>query len=281
MEYSFPWNDSPIIEKQYEKPNYMVRLTGNNTGRALIFFSSHGIYFPNTKDEFVKKIENEDYYDWINISKHRVIGKYFEKIIFVRDIYKQWYITGINSSYNTIDKLIGFLKSETADMKITTCGSSAGGYMALLAGLLLNADRIIDSCGQHNLEVYLDDPLISKYKNDFERSKYFDLRKYINGHEQSIYYFYPNQCEDDVIQCKALENTNIKIFSMKGDKHGETIRTICYPFVLTMPRERLDRLQKKYEHIVINRADFFNETVPLHDRILFYYRHFVNLIKKQ
>lgn len=68
----------------------------------MISFSSNGIYYPSTREEFQERIE----------------------------------------------------KQELKDYTITTCGSSAGGYMVALMGAMLNAERIIDSSGQFNLWIH-------------------------------------------------------------------------------------------------------------------------------
>lgn len=271
--YSFPWDNNELVEKKYRENNYIIDETGSDSGKAIVFFSSHGIYFPNSEEAFYEKMIVDDYYDWRNISKHKLIQKYFSKIVFVRDVYKQWYVTGINNKIDSINKLRDFLKKETFGYEVTTCGSSAGGYMALLMGVLLDAERIIDSCGQHDLLLHDFNPLIDKYLNDKSRSRYYRLKPYLQGHEDNIYYFYPAQCDYDIEQSLAVGDSITKRFAMRGTKHGETIRTICFPYVLTMNREKLDFLQKKYEGQDINRADLFKDIVPVKDRIAYYFRY--------
>ena len=77
----FPWNDNEIVYRQYRENNYIIEQTGSNTNNAIVFFSSHGIYFPNSEEVFSDRIISNDYYDWRNISKHKLIRKYFSKII--------------------------------------------------------------------------------------------------------------------------------------------------------------------------------------------------------
>lgn len=270
---NFPWNGSSIVEKKYKENNYEVVLTGSSQNNAIIFFSSHGIYYPNSEQIFVEKMVEEDYYDWRNLAKHKLIINNFAKIIFVRDVYKQWYVTGINERINSIDRLKELLEEETKGYEITTCGSSAGGYIALLMGVLLNASRIIDSCGQHDLSLLKGNPFIDRYNNDVGRSKYYNVKPYLKGKEDSIYYFYPSECQDDIIQSKAIGDAITKRFAMKGAMHGETVRAVCFPYILTMDKDKLDNLQLKYSDQIIDRAVLFKDMIPLKDRVIYYFRY--------
>lgn len=277
---NFPWNGNPVVESKYKENNYEVVLTGSKQKKAIIFFSSHGIYYPNTEQIFVEKMVEEDYYDWRNLARHKLINTHFAKIIFVRDIYKQWYVTGINEKINSIDKLKEFLTKETQGYEVTTCGSSAGGYIALLMGALLNADRIIDSCGQHDLSLLKGNPLLDKYNNDINRSKYYNVTPFLKGREENIYYFYPSECKDDIVQSEAVGDAITKRFAMMGSLHGETVRAICFPYILTMDRNKLDSLYLKYQDRIIDRAVLFKDMIPLKDRLVYYFRYgFRKLIK--
>ena len=41
-------------------------------------------------------------------------------MIFVRDMWKQWYINGINQKIDSVEKVIEFLRTETENMRVTT-----------------------------------------------------------------------------------------------------------------------------------------------------------------
>ncbi len=47
MNAKFPWNNSETVRKEYDKDNILILETGIKSKKALIFFSSNGIYFPN------------------------------------------------------------------------------------------------------------------------------------------------------------------------------------------------------------------------------------------
>jgi len=71
--------------------------------------------------------------------------------IFVKDLSMQWYHNGISEDVNSIHKLKDWLAKYIADEEITEVrfiGSSAGGYAAIMLGLMLNVDSIMSFSGQ-------------------------------------------------------------------------------------------------------------------------------------
>ena len=53
-------------------------------------------------------IVEKNFFEWYNL---RIEKAY--KHIFVRDVFKQWYLSGINQSIDSPERLIEFLKNET------------------------------------------------------------------------------------------------------------------------------------------------------------------------
>ena len=142
MDWGFPWNGNPIVDKQYEEDNYRITETKAKGNKCIIFFSGNGLYFPNDVETFNEKIIEKDRYEWENVANFSKIVKSYKKIIFLRDIYKQWYLRGINAQVNTIDKVVDLLHELTETFEVVTCGNSAGGYMALYMGAQLKASKI-------------------------------------------------------------------------------------------------------------------------------------------
>ena len=178
MNVSFPWNGSELLRREYEKDNYRLIHTGSKTNRAIIFFSGNGLYFPNTEEEFTQKIIINDRYEWENLASNKLIRKYYELIIFVRDVYKQWYVTGINPEHDNVDKTADFLRELTRGYDITTCGASAGGYAAVLFASLLDAERFFSMSGQFSIHHQIDAqgaPFVYNYASDIIRNKYYDI----------------------------------------------------------------------------------------------------------
>lgn len=178
MNVSFPWNGNELLRKEYEKENYRIIHTGSSTKKAIIFFSGNGLYFPNTEEEFTQKVIINDRYEWENLALSKLIRSYYELIIFVRDVYKQWYVTGINSQYDSADKTAEFLKGLTRGFDVTTCGNSAGGYAAVLFASLIGAERFFSFSGQFSImhEVNAKKaPFVYNYATDSARNKYYDI----------------------------------------------------------------------------------------------------------
>ena len=106
-------NDDALIRKVYETTeNFYVENVSSN-GDVYIFFSSHGLYFPTTIDEFQKQVVQGDKYEWVNISKNEQLRAKASKFIFIRDIYKNWCLHGINSRCNSLHDLATLLTKYT------------------------------------------------------------------------------------------------------------------------------------------------------------------------
>jgi hypothetical protein len=133
--------DSNLIKQERQNDNILIN-RNNNGQYAVLYFSSNGLYFPNDEKTFKKIIMQENRFEWTNPS-NRIQKSSIS--IYVRDLYKQWYIKGINSKIDSIEKMVDFFKESTKNKKIITVGSSSGGYAATLFGILLNADYVFNS----------------------------------------------------------------------------------------------------------------------------------------
>lgn len=263
----FPWNGNPLVEDIYEKNNFKIIRTKCKEKNAIVFFSSNGLYSPNTEDEFIEKVVKQDYYDWENVSKNRVIQNFFSKIIFVRDIYCQWYVTGINKNLNSVNKVIDFLRNELDGFQITTCGSSAGGYMATLVGAVLNAERVITSSGQFVLDAQKGGPWVKRYSIDTNINQYYDLRPIMSNIADNVFYLYPAKCDYDSLQNEYVKEVKLHRFAMDESAHGRTIWGCCWPYVLTMKKTQLIKLSNQYSGL-INGKKFYKQVVPVKDRLM-------------
>ncbi len=269
----FPWDQNDLVKTCYDKANHIIvdtkaRPRDDGRKKALIFFSSNGIYYPNNETEFTEKIIKRDYYDWLNIGKHRLIQRYFSRIIYVRDIYKQWYVTGINSRVNSMDKLCDFLKEKTAGYDVTTCGSSSGGYMSALMGSLLNAERIIAASAQFYLLIEgPPGPFVEAIVDDPQKSRYMDIREIVSKSAENLYYFYPARCDKDLMQKALVDDIPIRRFAMDSDKHSRTLIPVCYPYVLTMDRKKLEGLYMRHEGMITDPGLLRREMIPPINRI--------------
>ena len=164
--------------------------------------------------------------------------------IFVRDLKKSWYLYGINDKYNDVPSLAEYLKNLTSGYEIITLGSSAGGFAAILFGILLKADRIYCFSGQFNIEKE-NDPSYSyflKIINSPYSKPYLDLIPLIKNSLVPIYYFYPNASEYDLGQERLVKNCkNVKKFAIQSAEHGVAVSYKSLNFIINAPPEILDR----------------------------------------
>lgn len=115
--------------------DYLIYTNPNSDNTySVIYFSSNGIQFPNNEEKFLIFIKDRNRFEWMKnkISKAK-------KHIFLRDIFRQWYLEGINKDLNSIEKVKDFLEFETRGTMIINVGVSSGGFVAVLFGTLLNA----------------------------------------------------------------------------------------------------------------------------------------------
>ena len=178
-------------------------------------------------------------------------------MIFVRDIYKQWYVSGINSVINNVDSTIEFIRKETANYSVSTCGNLAGGYMAILVGCILGAERVFSFLGQFSCEDQIEKaPLLHKYKSQYSRYKYYNLSSIIKNYEVELYHFYPGMCEWDIQQLSFVSGRDIKFIPMNSNVHGETVSPICYKYLLTSENENLNSLFMNYRKLILKECLF-------------------------
>lgn len=216
-----------LFDKVYSGNNYLIKDNKQNNVEkiAVLYFSSSGIYFPNTEEMFSKAFVENDKYEFLD-SKLKIKA---DKEIYIRDIAKQFYITGISQMCPDMDSLFQLLKKETEGFKVITVGSSAGGYAATLIGYLLNAELIYCFSEYFNLEIVDTETwfYVEKYKNNRSRNKYYKLGNYIKTNKTKLVYFYPTRLSDDVKQAEYLmkyKNDNMAIVGMTSGLHG-----VCVP----------------------------------------------------
>lgn len=276
-----PWQKNNILlEEDYKKQNIKIIEYKNRKQSCLILCSSHAIYYPNTEAEYIKKIRRQDRYEWENITKNNRIRNNFSKIIFIRDIYKQWYVSGVSITLNSIDALVDYLRKEIGGMgNIVTAGNSAGAYAAVLIGVLLNADRIINISGQYSLLPYIDKNfLLQRYQNNINYSKYYNLYTFLQNNKEPILYFFPAKCPDDNYQFALVKHCpNIMSFRINSAQHGTGINAVWYPYLFTGRSKEIDKIYRRYKDKMIEENMFYYDFNSLIIEIL---RFPVRLITK-
>ncbi len=239
-----------IWDKAYSLDNYEIEYTYNkigvqsNTKVCAVYFSSSGIYYPNTDEQLKKSIIIENRYEW---KKHRI--RKACKHIFVRDIAKNFYVIGINKTINSIDVLMDFLKQETNGYEIITVGSSGGAYMAALAGAVLEANVCYTFSCFWNLNRIDYDVwnLVSMYKDDSSRSKYYDISHVFDESCTKVIYVYPalniDEVNNDHIQCQyVIGNNKIISIPIKSKIHGGCMNDYLLDEFINMPVDKFQTL---------------------------------------
>lgn len=263
--------DNKEIYSQYNiLENYQIETVNSTNSFCWIFFTSHGLYFPTTLQNFKKEVLDNDKYEWKGISKDEKIRKKASKFIYVRDIYKNWCLHGINNKIDSIEKLAEFLKELADGKEIITVGSSAGGYMAIALGSLLKAKYIYAFSPQISLLEY-DNFHSVKYLQDYNNNEKFknwlSLKDIIYNYTYGkLFYIYPTRCAEDASQfeqIKEAKNDNLFIFSVKFYKHGTPIYGESVKETLAMHPDKLVKLCNKYIGNEISRNRYLIDTSGL------------------
>lgn len=269
--------DSSVVKDVYTNAtNYHIDYDDSCSEYiCAIYFSSNDIYYPNQEDIFRKRIIEKNFFEWY----HTRIRAH--KHIFLRDVFKQWYLEGINAKLNTPEKVADWLEHETTGYRVVTVGSSAGGYAAVLYGSLLNAERVIAFNAQFSLTSLAEkssitcNPLVFKYR-DTERNKYYQLNTFLCPTIR-YYYFLSIGSAWDMEQCYALFGTHpmppksLHCIKFKTTRHGVPVLKVALEKVLNLSVSSLDTLVGHKHHPVIfamQQAGIFKTSYWLLKRIV-------------
>lgn len=248
--------DIPEMLEVYSScANYEVLDLNLESNLCLIYFSSHNIYFPDTDESFHQKIVEDNRFEW----KRNILNS-ARKVIFVRDIKKQWYLEGISFQINTVETLAELLKKETEGLKVICVGNSAGGFAAILIGCLIKASHVLSFSGQFSLWYLLNaeesrayNPTLVKYQNIAAYSNYYSLIDTIRGSEVPIFYFYPAKSDIDIEQAKLVRSLKeIFVFAFDTKLHGKTCFLANLIDLLRLDLDGLMQLHHKWKGKTVN-----------------------------
>lgn len=246
----FELNDNNLLlDVAYKNCNYRI-LNCLGRGVCFVFCSSNGLYFPNELDVFLEKIVCFDRYEWTHVSTELL--EYVRKIILIRDVRKNFYVTGINDKLNSIDQLIEFLKDECKGYRIITVGSSSGGYLASIVGAKLHAQAVFNFSGQWNLykhnNVIKSYYYLNKYADSEMHNKYFSIGQMVKESGIPVFYFYPQQSEQDIKQAAFVRNIdNIYSLALNSDNHGQGLTAAeSYVKLFLSDIEEIKKLSSSY-----------------------------------
>ena len=246
---TYPQIRESLIEDVYnsETSNILIEDSDFNNDLCCIYFSSNGIFYPETEENYKDYVIEHNKFEWYG---RRMVGVH--RSIFVRDILKNFYVVGINKRYNSVERLYALLKEYSKGYRVITVGSSAGGYASLLFGSLLKAEKVYSFSGQIDLWSYFDFPnkkQLQKYRGVHDYSKYYNSTAAIESSPQTaIIYVTPSRSKEDIHQLKYLERIqrdNIYIIKVKNRQHGITILKDSFESFFSVKEEELRNIQNK------------------------------------
>lgn len=250
--------DIPEMHDVYNgKTNYQILEFNKSSNQCLIYFSSNGLYFPNDPQVFREVIIENDRFEW----KKNILTS-AGKVILLRDVTKQWYWTGINSTINSIEKLAAFLRHQTRGFEVTCIGSSAGGYASTLFGVLLQAHRVFAFSPQFCLTFILSgseakNPTVARLGTLPEFEEYVDLSTLLKKNSTPIFNFYPGHSAQDIAQADCVKNiASVVSFKFESNAHGSTCYPINFLDLFGMGNDALLSLQKHFGTDLIRPIDF-------------------------
>ena len=238
--------DSEIVNHSYHNhPNYIIAFHENVPKEyCIVYFSSNDLYFPNNEVVFTESVLEKNRFEWLG---NRIAYGY--KHIFIRDLKKQWYLQGINSTINNPTKLYEFLKIETKGFKTILLGSSAGGFMAVIMGQLLEVERIYSFNGQFEIKSLLNskeaeqrDPILYRSQELVEVKPYYDCLNFITNPD-SIFYFHSNRSVWDIEQYNHVKHLKINIIKFRTGNHGIPFLRSNLQKVLSFSIEDLNKIK--------------------------------------
>lgn len=231
------WDEQANLKIEYTK-------SLDDSRRCAIYFSSNGIYFPNTERTFLETIVKKDRYEW-----YRTRVKNASKHIFIRDVFKQWYIKGINSKICSQQELLEFLKKETSGYEIITIGSSAGGYASAMFGTYLNASLSLAFSPQISLQKLISEsndrcnPLLYKHASN----GLVNIQGLISGNE-NLFVFYGINSQIDQEDISLVRNIGINQMLFYEKRHGVPFKSFALPTIINMEKDKLKELCTVVHH---------------------------------
>lgn len=265
--------DNQDIKRVYDTENILVRQSEVDNNLCYIYFSSNDLYEKDNAHDFRRKIIDEDRYEWLRLAAARRP----KREIFVRDIHLSWYIIGVNSRLNDIDRLIEELRTLSAGYEVITAGVSSDGFIAAIAAVKLQAKMCFDFSGQFSLKAHFDhvahNPFLRDYARRHADGGCLESWRLMRRTEVPIYYFLPCRSAQDVIQHEYVKDcAAVKTLRFKSRRHGITAFSINLPVLLSRTKPELDELGEKNRHKIIDPVLFSVRTSGLCTTGIFLFR---------
>jgi len=245
----------PQVVQDYwmNEPNFLIEYNEHCTSKeyCAIYFCSNDIWYPHTEEFFRKRIIEKNFFEWYGC---RITRAY--KHIFVRDVFKQWYITGINGKINSSSKLLDFLKNETEGYKVITLGSSAGGYASALFGPKLGAIQAICFNGQFCLQRLVNESnnSISPILYSMHKSNSRGVNNILMGtlNITPIFYIYSDKSKWDMEQHEFTKGfSQVYCIEFRSSKHGIPFLKVALPKFINLEVSEMEKLVGKVHRPIL------------------------------
>lgn len=246
-------NQYPQVVRDYwmTEPNYLIEYNEQCESKnyCAVYFCSNDIWFPHTEEIFRKRIVEKNFFEWY----HCRVDKAY-KHIFVRDVFKQWYLTGINGQINSQEKLLDFLKRETEGFNVITIGSSAGGYASALFGPKLKAEKVICFNAQFSLDKLVEDstetnsPLLYSMLKGEKSVGGGNILK-TNCSDTPVYYVYSDRSRWDVEQHEFTQGVNnVRCIEFRSAKHGIPFLKVALHRFINLEKPELEVFAERVQY---------------------------------
>ena len=230
--------DNNLIIKNRQGMSNIVIEDGDDSDSHVIavYCSSNGIYFPNDEKTFCNRIIDQNKYDWKN---NRFLG--VRAHIYIRDLWKQWYVEGVNAHLNSIDRVAHYLQNwKKRDDQFIFLGSSAGGYMACILACILGGTAYAFS-PQITLSLEEKNWLLLRHSNDVAFQKWYDINDKILGADAEFFIFFGKRNLEDVHQLMRIKNCKrVFLLPFSTNKHG----VVCFSSNVRVFNKKKEKLKK-------------------------------------
>lgn len=235
------------IREAYETlSNYRIDYISQNKDCVAIYISSNGIFYPDTVECFNHTIFESDRYEFTKLKIKRA-----NKHIFIRDVYKHWYVDGLNSSIDSVDKIADWLTTEVADYKeIILVGISGGGYFAALLAPKLNASIVINMNGQWDLSK--EKPIQHLFEQGYPKLMKYKSLVSEEYDYKNTFYLVSIYSPEDKEQLTMLEPyKNIHKIRFVNKHHGVPCLKCALPVIMNMDYKQLCTLEKRKHYPIL------------------------------
>lgn len=177
---------------------------------------------------------------------------------------------GVGAGITSIDMMVKYLEPFVKGYRLVTVGNSAGGYLAMILGILLHAAFVISISGQVDITLYASDgdayPELCRSKENPEKSKYFNILDMLQRSEVPIFYLYAARCGQDKDQFRMVEGFQC-VYPVAFDsfQHGVAALPFNYPLLMCYTLQQWQELYGRCKGKIVKPSRVAKWTMECHD----------------